>query len=266
MSDRCRSSIVAVLGLVAVLLLLPSVAPAGPDPNCLGSNACTNNTGIIGEGACMGTDSCRNNSGDIRKRACQGDPVFGGGVCENNEGIIGESACQERIACTGNHGTIGNGACIGFSACTANTFWDRMPAAEHSRATSTSQSRRTAVSAPGPAPPITAPWERTPAPAVGVLAQRGRSARAPVRARRPASTMASVGKLLSRRGSVQGHEGTIKDACRGEEACRPPGGDQQNSASATKPARARVRATSAGLLPRCWGLPEQPWPHRAEYL
>src|SRR5262245_14119905 len=95
MTDRVRVPLVALLGLLAALLLLPWDAPAGPDLNCIGTDACTGNTGTIAEGACIGDESCRNNSGQIRKRACQ-TSLPGGGfpVCEGNAGVIGESSCQ----------------------------------------------------------------------------------------------------------------------------------------------------------------------------
>ena len=115
--DRLRPSIVALLGLVAVLLLLPSVAPAGPEPNCQpAANACLGNIGIIGEGACIGNFSCQANSGEIRKRACQGTT----GACADNNGIIGENACQGSTACFGNSGVIGKAACIDSGACFNN--------------------------------------------------------------------------------------------------------------------------------------------------
>ena len=57
MSDHVRSLIVAFLSLTAVLVLLPTVVQAGPVPNCVGTDACTGNTGAVGAGACIGNFS-----------------------------------------------------------------------------------------------------------------------------------------------------------------------------------------------------------------
>ena len=115
MSDRVRSLIVAFLTLTAVLVFLPTVVQAGV-PNCVGTDACSFNTGDIGEGACMGTVSCFANSGDIAKNGCHDR-----NVCEGNSGAVGEGACHGEIACAQNDGDVRKASCIEFSACFQNS-------------------------------------------------------------------------------------------------------------------------------------------------
>ena len=70
----------------------------------------------VGKGSCVGTDACTGNTGNIKNRACVGDFA-----CLFNSGAVGNHACVGVEACLNNSGTIWPGQCIGDEVCKDNT-------------------------------------------------------------------------------------------------------------------------------------------------
>src|SRR5262245_40859930 len=75
-SNPSRALISLLLTLGLAVLFLPAGALAGPPKppasSCLGTDACTGNTGGLGANACVGDLACFNNAGSVAKDACHG--------------------------------------------------------------------------------------------------------------------------------------------------------------------------------------------------
>src|SRR5215813_6327448 len=119
MAHQSRALIALLLTIGLVVLLLPSVALAGPPKppagSCIGTDACAGNTGGLGTNACVGIHACFTNAGSIAKDACHES-----GACELNTGAVGVGACQGIFACLNNSGSVAREACIGTGACEGN--------------------------------------------------------------------------------------------------------------------------------------------------
>ena len=116
MSSGLRIVIAALLGFSA-FLLLPSISQAAPPAGaCIGTDACTGNTGGLQVNACVGERACFDNSGNINKNACHDESA-----CERNTGAIGDGACLGWVACAYNDGNVSKGGCVGPFACGLNT-------------------------------------------------------------------------------------------------------------------------------------------------
>ena len=107
-----------VIAMVLGLLPLPAPAFAKVGKNsCVGSAACTGNSGQVRNNSCDGVEACADNSGAVRSNACNGHRA-----CADNTGAVGNNACNGDEACEKNtSNTIGNNACDGAGACAGNT-------------------------------------------------------------------------------------------------------------------------------------------------
>lgn len=83
--------------------------------SCVGQDACTGNTGIIGCNSCIGDRACFDNSNDVGEISC-----IGNFSCDTNSGVVGDGSCDGSIACSLNSGKVGNGSCLGDEACSEN--------------------------------------------------------------------------------------------------------------------------------------------------
>ena len=215
--------LVALLGLVAVLLLLPSVAPAGP--------TLLHRHGRLprqhrrrGGGRLHRLSRMLREFRRVRKRSCQDERA-----CLDNHGLVGESACRGEFACSDNEGTVGKNACVGvFAACKSRSrsSWERAPARAPLRAPGPSRtpprSARTPVSAGMLVLTIQARWEHRPVAASSrAPGTPGRSARSPAGAimsariawARSATTPVSARKHAFSPGEIG------QGACQGDRAC-----------------------------------------------
>src|SRR5262249_47723497 len=124
MSNRVRIGVVALLSLLFVLLPLSVPEAAPPAGACIGTDACTGNTGGLQPGPCVGGSAWLDNSGHIHKNAC--GPRAGHGiedgssVCAFNQGAVGVSACRGESACFDNTGDVSKDSCVGGGACFEN--------------------------------------------------------------------------------------------------------------------------------------------------
>src|SRR5215470_16893563 len=112
MAHQSRALIALLLTVGLVVLFLPAPALAGPPKppagSCLGTDACTGNTGGLQTNACVGAHACFFNSGSVNIDACHIRPLFPSDaqMCEGNSGAVGVGACQGVNACFHNAGSV----------------------------------------------------------------------------------------------------------------------------------------------------------------
>ena len=121
----CRLCLLLLSSLGASGALASSAPPAAPDfqpfgpppvTSCIGTDACLNTTGPIGDNSCNGNFACKDSTGSIGDNSC-----VGLGACTGATGTIGDNSCNGQIACglgsVNTSANIGDNSCNGITTC-----------------------------------------------------------------------------------------------------------------------------------------------------
>jgi hypothetical protein len=88
--------------------------------SCVGTDACLNAVGPIGDHACIGNYACQDTTGSIASESCDAN-----GACSSATGTIGAESCNGLYSCgnttSNTKASVGDNSCNGTTACTGAT-------------------------------------------------------------------------------------------------------------------------------------------------